>query len=128
MTQAIFDFVTLEYVNQTAGICKVAVGASSDLQTLVASQNRELHAVAESVVAFPFQGMLDHGEDTGRLYDHFDDFFAARAKQQAELNSLNCSPVEIANVMNHTRRILVLKNPQCTPGRRPAHPVAKNST
>ena len=87
-SSSVFNFIALEYVHQTASLRKVAAGASSALKTLAASRDRELHAAAESAVAFPFQGMLDRGEDTGKLYNHFDDFFTARAKRQAELIQL----------------------------------------
>lgn len=90
-TSFVFDFVALKFIEQTASLKKVAAGASPALKTLAASRDRELHAAAESAVAFPFQGMLDRGEDTGKLYNHFDDFFTARARRQAELIKLESS-------------------------------------
>jgi hypothetical protein len=90
-TSFVFDFVASKFVAQTKALRKLPAGASSALKALAASREEEIHVAAESAVAFPFHGMLDRGEDTGKLYDHFGDFFTARAKRQAEMIKLQSS-------------------------------------
>ena len=87
-TSFVFEFVARKFIGQTDALQNVGAGTSSDLETLAASQERKLHAAAEEAVAFPFYGMLDRGEHTGKLYNHFDDFFTARASRQAEIIKL----------------------------------------
>ena len=65
-TSFIFDFVALRFTYFYDKLQEISAGASSTLNALAALQEKELHAVAESVMdALPFQGMLDHGKDTG---------------------------------------------------------------
>ncbi|KDR77443.1 hypothetical protein GALMADRAFT_138554 [Galerina marginata CBS 339.88] len=86
----VFNFVAEKFVDQTASLQRVTADTSLSLKVkaLAASQEMELHAAAESAVTLPFHGMLDRGEDTGKLYNHFDDFFEARSRRQAELIKL----------------------------------------
>jgi hypothetical protein len=90
-TSFVFDFVAKKFTCHVASPENVARVESSDLINLAASRKMELHSAAESAVAFPFHGMLDRGEDTGKLYEHFDDFFTARARRQTEIIKLESS-------------------------------------
>ena len=90
-TSFVFDFVAHQFVNQTASLRRVESSAAGALETLTATRNRELLVATEAAVTFPFQGMIERGEETGKLYGHFDDFFNARDKRQAELIKLESS-------------------------------------
>jgi hypothetical protein len=111
-TSVVFKFVGHKFINQTNSLEEVEVNgpiASSRLKALAASREKQLREMTESAVNFPFQGMLDRvsGEDTGKLYDHFNDFFTARAKAQAEI-------IKVESSRDRQRRESREKNPGIT--------------
>ncbi|KAF8811665.1 hypothetical protein BYT27DRAFT_7276416 [Phlegmacium glaucopus] len=73
--------------NETLDLLRLEHAPSSDLKLLVESRKREHQAAAEAAASFPAQGMLDtvQVEKKGKLFSHFDDFFSAREKRQAEM-------------------------------------------
>ena len=67
-TSFVFNFVALRFTYFYDELQEISAGASLTLNALATLQEKELHAAAESVMdTLPFQGMLDHGEDTGKL-------------------------------------------------------------
>jgi hypothetical protein len=105
-TSFVFNFVANKFVNQTTALQQLPAGASSTIKALAASREKEIHAAAELAVAFPFHGMLDRDrdEDTGKLYNHFEEFFTARDRRQAEI-------IKVESSLDRQRRESREKNP-----------------
>ena len=105
-TSFIFEFVANKFINQTEALQELPACASSRAKALAASREKEIHEAAESAVPFPFHGMLGRNEDTagGKLYDHFEDFFTARARRQAEI-------IKLESNQDRQRRESLERNP-----------------
>ena len=83
----VFEVTATMFINQTSAIQHTEATASKDLRLLVESRKREHQAVAEAAASFPAQGMLETAQvkQKDKLFNHFDDFFSARDKRQAEM-------------------------------------------
>ena len=78
------------FINQNTDIQHTDPSASRDLKLLVESRRQQNQAAAEVAVSFPTEGMIETAqvEQKGKLFNHFDDFFSAREKRQAEMIKL----------------------------------------
>ena len=105
-TSFVLEFVANKFINQTEALQELPACASSRAKALAASREKEIHEAAESAVPFPFHGMLGRNEDTagGKLYDHFEDFFTARARRQAEI-------IKLESNQDRQRRESLERNP-----------------
>ena len=85
----VFQITTGIFLNQTSAIRQTesSESASRVMKLLVESRKQEHQAAAEASVSFPAERMLEAAqvEERGKLYNHFDDFFSAREKRQAEM-------------------------------------------
>jgi hypothetical protein len=83
----VFQITTDLFLKQTTNIQHTDPSASRNLKSLVESRRREHQAAAEVAASFPTEGMLETAqvEQKGKLFNHFDDFFSAREKRQAEM-------------------------------------------
>lgn len=99
----VFQFTTDEFLSQGTALKKIKATAGPCLQALKASRDNQLSTNARAASSFPFQGLLattstvlpstvppspssfPAPQERGRIYNHFDDFFAARSKRQEEL-------------------------------------------
>ncbi|KIM35115.1 hypothetical protein M413DRAFT_79731 [Hebeloma cylindrosporum] len=54
-------------------------------------QHAPSSAAAQAASSFPYHGLLTNVEERGRLYNHYDDFFAARQKRQEEMMKVESS-------------------------------------
>lgn len=103
-TSSVFEYVATKFINQTTSLEKVSNKTTSHLKSLAASREKDIQTEVDAAVVFPFQGMIDHEEHTGKLYDHFDLFFTARAKRQAEI-------IKVESSIDRQRRESREKNP-----------------
>ena len=85
----VFQLTTDIFINQTSANQQTKSSVSRDLKLLVESRKQEHQAAAEAAVSFPAEEMLEAAQvqelEKGKLYNHFDDFFSAREKRQAEM-------------------------------------------
>ncbi|KDR76619.1 hypothetical protein GALMADRAFT_67036, partial [Galerina marginata CBS 339.88] len=62
--------------------------ADAGLKNLKVSRDNEILTAAQTASSFPYHGLLTIPGEPGRLYNHYDDFFAARERRQKELMKL----------------------------------------
>jgi hypothetical protein len=73
------------FLNQHHSLQQVEATADASLRALKVSRSKEIQAAAHAASSFPYQGLLTTVEERGKLFNHYDDFFAARQKRQEEL-------------------------------------------
>jgi hypothetical protein len=75
------------FINESSDIHHADTSASRELKLLVESRRRGHQAAAELAASFLAEEMLETSqvEQKGKLFNHFDDFFFAREKRQAEM-------------------------------------------
>ena len=84
---AVFETAEKIFISETSDIQHTDTSASKDLKSLVESRQRRNQAAAELAASLPTEGMLETHQvgRKGKLFNHFDDFFSAREKRQAEM-------------------------------------------
>lgn len=84
---AVFKMVDHQFTHHNSNIQDTDPSISTNLKLLVESRRREHQVAAEAAASFPTEAMLEtaHVEQKGKLFGHFDDFFSAREKRQAEM-------------------------------------------
>lgn len=82
----VFEFTAKLFIQQQTWIKQAEAVSSQELKLLKTSLQVDSQTKAIEAASFPFKGLLTISvEDKGNLYAHFDDYFAARDKRQAEM-------------------------------------------
>lgn len=81
----VFELTAKRFLSQHHSLQQVEATADASLRALKVSRGNEIQAAAHAASSFPYQGLLTTVEERGKLFNHYDDFFAARQKRQEEL-------------------------------------------
>lgn len=85
VSSLVFELTAKQFLSQHHSLQQVEATADASLRALKVSRGNEIQAAAHAASSFPYQGLLMTVKERGKLFNHYDDFFAARQKRQEEL-------------------------------------------
>jgi hypothetical protein len=100
----VFEFTSKLFLSQEPSLHRFGATADARLSVLKASRDNEIQVAAQAASSFPYHGLLVTVEERGKLYNHYDDFFAARQKRQEEM-------MKVESAQDRQRRESRAKNP-----------------
>ncbi|KDR84219.1 hypothetical protein GALMADRAFT_133569 [Galerina marginata CBS 339.88] len=82
----VFEFTAQQFLDEETLLKRTEATADDHLKALRVQRDNELFVAAQTASSLPYYGLVDNVRQPGeKLFNHFDDFFAARKKRHEEL-------------------------------------------